>query len=837
MGFLEDEIAKIRANEDRIKRYKEHLKNNPQPQEPKQDNNTTSFDLSKAFDTVSNYFTDDTNQTQEQPKDDTPYFQGMLSNGDSDRITRIKEANQGKTSDAIKQAFSDAVWGDSIPAKIYRGLAESGTRTKALANIFDNHQGATLLSTVANALTDTKGSLAPDIIDDKKLAQDMQNLEEIKEKTSQKGLSEEELKEINELQKKSANAKTLSENIEVGAESFIDVVTNPHRWTTQGITAGLTDFLNLFSAGAGKIAGEFVKEHGLNKAIAIAGGIGAGATEGAVINSLGEYAVAKGQGKSDEEAQKIAIQSATGGAIAGGGFGALGGIDGYNSTNPSLEQQVANTINQEVENTTLIPQQQVIANTVEVQPQTIQANLNRPLTNDEATKIVNDHQSQQVANQESTYIDDLAKEPENFDQWLEQNKAKDTPIEEIVKETPKDTPVQELSPQAKEYLGLSDDTRDIHQKVEDLKVADFVNKDLGKRNAQLKELRSIKNDLATMLNDDENIANNEDVVKAIDNNDLQSAWIIADDIRKQSTPPLDPISQGFKSIADDMGVKLDIPNQPIKQEPTPKQNYFTPIQTKLQEEINTLARTNQHHQLLDAYNKEFDTPYNVDENIIGIDLIKEEAKINNKDNVNQDKNTIKDVSLVDNSQKKQIDFKNKIKENYINRRIKEEQKGVDNIADEDFKRNRQKILDEEGVNFYQEHFEKTLKLLTDSIENKDFKELNDKLINGGGFGDYAKVIKNNFGLDLIKGSKKNKEKELDRYFDGEFSKWKEEKHELFLTQRKKDELKSTIRYLEITKVDFDGKVLSKKDFLDEAFNNGYIYIDRIKKGTLSKWYS
>jgi hypothetical protein len=194
---------------------------------------------------------------------------------------------------------------DGIKGDIARGVTTSGVR---LMNLADG---------VAN-------SIGFDIVPDKyqkPMTEAVEHFEANKEKRSQKGLAPERLAEIEQLQKESSEAEGLTENIVSGVKSMWDVATHPSEWTAQGVIAGLTDPLNAVSFGAGGIASKFARS--------MVGKVGMGATggaiEGASVNALGEYAIAKGSGKSDAEANKIAQQSIGGGAMAGAGFGAVGG--------------------------------------------------------------------------------------------------------------------------------------------------------------------------------------------------------------------------------------------------------------------------------------------------------------------------------------------------------------------------------------------------------------------------------------------------------------------------------------------------------------------------------
>lgn len=146
-------------------------------------------------------------------------------------------------------------------------------------------------------------------------------LEKKKEETSRANVTPERLKEIKELEKNSANANGVMQNVKAGATQMYDVITHPTEWTAQGTIENFIDPLNLVSLGAGGIASKFART--LMGKMTLGGAVGM--AEGAVVNSAGEYGIAKGMNKSDEEAEKIAFQSLGAGALAGGTFGTVGG--------------------------------------------------------------------------------------------------------------------------------------------------------------------------------------------------------------------------------------------------------------------------------------------------------------------------------------------------------------------------------------------------------------------------------------------------------------------------------------------------------------------------------
>jgi hypothetical protein len=238
---------------------------------------------------------------------DNNYIKSYAKQRLQEQKTAEEKSNLTKSNFKILDDFAG---GDSAGAKLGRGVIEASNRTYSLLNFADNKLGL-------------------DLIDDRKIKDTADWLEKQKEQTSQKGLSKERLAQIEQLKQESSDAKGVWENVKAGAKGLVDVVTHPSEWTMQGIVAGTLDPLNALSIGAGGIAGRVVAKMGKGKVASVGAGIGAGALEGATVNSAGEYAIARGQGKNEDEAKKIAIQSATGGAMIGGAFGGAGGYAGH----------------------------------------------------------------------------------------------------------------------------------------------------------------------------------------------------------------------------------------------------------------------------------------------------------------------------------------------------------------------------------------------------------------------------------------------------------------------------------------------------------------------------
>ncbi|NOQ32425.1 MAG: methyltransferase [Helicobacteraceae bacterium] len=213
---------------------------------------------------------------------------------------------------------------DDTAAKVARGLGTTGLRTVSMLDF-----GAE--------------KLGFDLSDDKKVDTLLQKLDDKKESTSRATLPSDRLVELEQLDSESQKASSVWDNVKAGANKMIDVATHPSEWTTQGVVEGTTDPLNLVSFGAGSVAAKF----GTTLLSKVAFGGGAGAIEGAVVNSAGEYAVERGRGKSEDEATKVAIQSASGGAVAGASFGSMGGAwNGVNKTSQQNQNNVKETSQQ-----------------------------------------------------------------------------------------------------------------------------------------------------------------------------------------------------------------------------------------------------------------------------------------------------------------------------------------------------------------------------------------------------------------------------------------------------------------------------------------------------------
>ncbi len=233
---------------------------------------------------------------------------------------QLKQNNQPKQEkqNTVHNAIKDSVYSqDSIAGDIARGVTTTGLRyTMPLIRTADwvsEKIGFDLVDDNAKNGIYTRSNETLDVF------------EAIKSKTSQQNLSPERLAEIKQLGKESNDAKGLWENIVAGVNSGIDLVMHPTEVTWQGSAEMITDPTNALALGFGTVASKFGKTFISKVGI----GAGAGALEGGLVNAPLEYGVAIGQGKSHDEATKIAQMSLGGGIAMGTGLGSMGGAIGH----------------------------------------------------------------------------------------------------------------------------------------------------------------------------------------------------------------------------------------------------------------------------------------------------------------------------------------------------------------------------------------------------------------------------------------------------------------------------------------------------------------------------
>lgn len=186
---------------------------------------------------------------------------------------------------------------DSFSSGVVRGGAEATARGIAFLDYLDNKTGLNLISDEFS----------------NKNTQLLKHLEDVKTKTSEKGLTPLRKIEKKQLQNEYDKASSFVETVKAGGSQLIDTALNPQEWTTQGVVAGVlpTDPANLISIVTGGVGGKIITKAG--------GGIlakaGFGVIDGATTNAGVEYGIARNTGASVDEARKIATVAGTVGAV------------------------------------------------------------------------------------------------------------------------------------------------------------------------------------------------------------------------------------------------------------------------------------------------------------------------------------------------------------------------------------------------------------------------------------------------------------------------------------------------------------------------------------------
>jgi len=228
-------------------------------------------------------------------------------------------ADETSITDKIKQSSSDMLDSPSKGAQIAKGLANNFIKTGEIADTLAQYTPAALIS-----------KIVPDSIksyfEPPKMPQHLvdlgQQLDEQKQKTSQQFISPDRKAELDALAEQNKNAKGIWDNTKIGIKQMVDSATHPREWTTQGLTEFATDPTNMLSLGLGHIVGKGVS----SPILKFLAGSAAGGSENAVIGAGTAYARARAEGKSEEEAKNIAIQSAAGGALVGSALGGAGSM-------------------------------------------------------------------------------------------------------------------------------------------------------------------------------------------------------------------------------------------------------------------------------------------------------------------------------------------------------------------------------------------------------------------------------------------------------------------------------------------------------------------------------
>lgn len=267
-----------------------------------------------------------------------------------------KKVEEKKAQEAQRwEEFHNSYMGDSFSDTVKRGLITNSARYIQALNYLKG-------GNVLDEKTNNNINLLLENVEKKKEGKFEDKVEKrLLEIGSKEQLSADDIEETQDiykrikakekLKKEDEEAKGFIENAIVGVKKGVDVALHPSEWTLEGAVEGLSDPLNYIPLPLGSLAAKLAKS-AIKKSLV---GAAAGATEGAIVNTGFEYAVAKGANKSDEEVKKIVAQSLGGSVAMGSVLGGAGGfVEGKLSKWQDSSREVKESLKQkEVKNRVL----------------------------------------------------------------------------------------------------------------------------------------------------------------------------------------------------------------------------------------------------------------------------------------------------------------------------------------------------------------------------------------------------------------------------------------------------------------------------------------------------
>ncbi len=180
----------------------------------------------------------------------------------------------------------------------------------------------------------------------------------------------------------------------------------------------------------------------------------------------------------------------------------------------------------------------------------------------------------------------------------------------------------------------------------------------------------------------------------------------------------------------------------------------------------------------------------------------------------------------------------KVSEAYVKKRVKDDNKYLDEVKENygvdsvQYKNLKERQTQEQKG--YEAWFSKAFEDIKNSFDSANMEQIHNKLVNGMGFESYKKALE---GIRDIKFGKTKKAtaQAVDKYFDGKYSEYAEglkKKNDTEALDRKKATL---INSLENERVNFNDESMSKKEFLDRVFADGFTTIESVKRGATLRY--
>jgi len=183
----------------------------------------------------------------------------------------------------------------------------------------------------------------------------------------------------------------------------------------------------------------------------------------------------------------------------------------------------------------------------------------------------------------------------------------------------------------------------------------------------------------------------------------------------------------------------------------------------------------------------------------------------------------------------------KIRDTYISKRIKDDYKYLDEVKaqyGEDSTQYQNKIAkykdETELRTAYEEHFKNTFDDMLSTFDDGNMEKIHSRLVLGMGFEQYKKGIEAVRDINFGKTQKSSVEA-IDKFFDGKYTKFLEERDKASKDAAQKKHIDTLVRMLDSQNIRYKKEDMSRKDFLDKVFAEGFTTVNKTKRGAVNRY--
>lgn len=184
---------------------------------------------------------------------------------------------------------------------------------------------------------------------------------------------------------------------------------------------------------------------------------------------------------------------------------------------------------------------------------------------------------------------------------------------------------------------------------------------------------------------------------------------------------------------------------------------------------------------------------------------------------------------------------NTIRDTYISKRIKDDYKYLDEVKEQygeespQYQNKIAKYKDETELrSAYEEHFKNTFNEMLNDFDSGNMERIHSRLVLGIGFEQYKKGIEAVRSIDFGKTRKASAEA-IDKFFDGGYTKFLEERDKASKDVAQKKHIDSLIKMLDGQQIRYKKENMSRKEFLDKVFAEGFTDVVKTKRGAVNRY--